>query len=93
MALALADIDEASAAETQRLCEARNPRVTARAYKLDVGDHTAVNACAAQVEADFGQGVTMLVNNAGIVHVAEFAEQTKEEFDRVMKVYVLLRFN
>ena len=55
-------------------------------YGLNVADHEAVDACAVQVERDFGRGVSMLVNNAGVVHTGEFTTQTREEFNRIMRV-------
>jgi glucose 1-dehydrogenase len=56
-----------------------------RYVHCDVGDRLSVrNLVAATVDA-FGS-VDVLVNNAGIVHAADFLELTEDDFDRVLRV-------
>jgi NAD(P)-dependent dehydrogenase (short-subunit alcohol dehydrogenase family) len=53
----------------------------------DVGDSAQVNAMIAQCEAQHGR-IDVLVNNAAIVHTANFLDITETDFDRVLRVNV-----
>jgi NAD(P)-dependent dehydrogenase (short-subunit alcohol dehydrogenase family) len=53
----------------------------------DVGDSAQVNAMIAQCEAQYGH-IDVLVNNAAIVHTANFLDITEADFDRVLRVNV-----
>jgi NAD(P)-dependent dehydrogenase (short-subunit alcohol dehydrogenase family) len=53
--------------------------------QVDVGDKTACEALVAHAVTHFGR-VDVLVNNAGIVHAAEFLDLAEEDFDRVLRV-------
>ena len=76
----LADIDERQgAAEAKRLGEA------ARFVRCDVGEaKDAANLIAETCKA-FG-GIDVLVNNAGIIHGADFIDLKEPDFDRVLRV-------
>lgn len=51
----------------------------------DVGDKAAVERLVAAAVDAFG-GVDVLVNNAGIVHGADFLDLAEEDFDRVLRI-------
>lgn len=86
-AVAVADIDEAGAAETARLVEERG----ARAWhgRLDVTSLESTEAVAADVAAFFGGGIHAVINNAGLyagITRAPIEELDPAEWDRVMAV-------
>ncbi len=58
---------------------------TAKAYKCDVADADAVQAMAAEIEADLGP-IQILVNNAGLVEPRPFVETGPEEWQRQIDV-------
>lgn len=78
----LADVDEkAGAALEKELQDAGEVRFV----HADIGERLDVhNMVAASLDA-FGQ-IDVLVNNAGVVHNADFLELEEREFDRVMKI-------
>ena len=51
----------------------------------NVSDYDSCNEMVRRIESEIGP-VDVLVNNAGIVHRAEFLELTEEDFDRVLRV-------
>lgn len=51
----------------------------------DVGDKSAVEHAVSQVVSHFG-GLNITVNNAAIVHAADFLDIEEEDFDRVLRV-------
>lgn len=53
--------------------------------KADVGNQQEVQRLIAHAVEHFGR-LDVLVNNAGIVHAAEFVDLTEEDFDRVLRV-------
>lgn len=55
------------------------------AMKVDVRDSAACRA-AAELVADRGGRIDVLVNNAGVAHAAEFLDCAEEDFDRVLRV-------
>lgn len=78
----LADVDEkagdAAEADLKELGEVRY-------VHCDVGDRLAVrNLMAATLDAF--ETVDILINNAGIIHGADFLEISEEDFDRVLQV-------
>ncbi len=77
----LADIDERQgASEAKRLGEA------ARFVHCDVGEaKDAANLITEACKA-FGGDIDVLVNNAGIVHGADFIDLKESDFDRVLRV-------
>jgi glucose 1-dehydrogenase len=75
----LADIDERGAAEAKRLGEA------ARFVRCDVGEAKEAANLIAETAKAFG-GIDVLVNNAGIVHGADFLDLKEVDFDRVLRV-------
>ncbi len=81
--LALLDVDDAR-------CEAvaaglRQQGRRAIHVHCDVGTKLDVDAAVARAKGEFGR-IDVLVNNAGIVRVAEFLEMTEEDFDAVLRV-------
>jgi glucose 1-dehydrogenase len=54
-------------------------------YACDVGDKAAV-AATVQAVADAQGGIDVLVNNAAIIHGADFLTLEEEDFDRVLRV-------
>jgi NAD(P)-dependent dehydrogenase (short-subunit alcohol dehydrogenase family) len=83
-----ADIDDAGAAETARSIEAAGG--SALGQGVDVTDRSSTDAvCAAA--AEWGGGIDVLINNAGIyagIRRAPFEEITDDEWDRVVSVNV-----
>ena len=75
----LADIDERGAAEAKRLGSA------ARFVRCDVGEAKDAQNLIAEAANAFG-GIDALVNNAGIVHGADFLDLAEADFDRVLRV-------
>jgi NAD(P)-dependent dehydrogenase (short-subunit alcohol dehydrogenase family) len=75
----IADVDEAGAASAGALGAA------CRFVKADVGDAAQANALVRQACEAFGS-VDVLVNNAGIIHTADFLDVTEADFDRVLRV-------
>ena len=76
----LSDINEQDGAAAAK---ALGPN--ARFTPCDVGDSAAVSKLIGETVKTFG-GVDVLVNNAGVVHAADFLEIKEEDFDRVMRV-------
>ncbi len=58
---------------------------TAIFCKADVGDKREAERIIAHAVEHFGR-LDVLVNNAGIVHAAEFVDLAEEDFDRVLRV-------
>lgn len=83
-AIALADHDPASGAETARLVEAAGRR--ALFVRTDVSDGAEFAACVAAVEDDLGP-ITAFVSNAGIEGVVTPIDEYPDDvFDRVLAV-------
>jgi NAD(P)-dependent dehydrogenase (short-subunit alcohol dehydrogenase family) len=82
-AVAVLDIDAPGSAETVALIEAAGGR--ALAVTTDVSDEQSVAEALARVEAEVGLA-TVIVNNAGILHVAPALETTAADFDRVIRI-------
>ena len=78
-AVMLVDIDERGAAEAKRLGE------KAHFIRCDVGDAKDAANLVAETAKIFG-GVDVLVNNAGIIHGADFLDLKEADFDRVLRV-------
>ncbi|MGQ7794162.1 SDR family NAD(P)-dependent oxidoreductase [Faunimonas sp. B44] len=78
----IADIDEDAGSEAvQQLGESG----AVRFVSCDVGDRLSVrNLVAATIDA-FGT-IDVLVNNAGILHGADFLDLSEDDFDRVLRV-------
>jgi NAD(P)-dependent dehydrogenase (short-subunit alcohol dehydrogenase family) len=82
--LALADINPALMAETAALVRHK----TGRRVTETVVDVTQVSQLGAMVEralADLGQ-LDVLVNNAGVQHIAPFVEITETDYDRILAI-------
>jgi glucose 1-dehydrogenase len=76
----LADVDE-----KHGKAEAKKIGSRARFIACDVGDARQVSDMVAATVDAFGR-VDTLVNNAGIIHTAEFLEISERDFDRVLRV-------
>jgi NAD(P)-dependent dehydrogenase (short-subunit alcohol dehydrogenase family) len=81
--LALADIDEAAAA--QAASEARALGVRASHHRLDVAEREAVRLFPAAVLAVHGR-VDLLVNNAGVALCGSFEQLSETDFDWLMEI-------
>ena len=83
-AVVLADWDEGSAKSAAHALAARGHR--ALAIRCDVSDDAQVEAMVAETVATFGR-LDAAYNNAGVQNVvAEAADQTREDFDRVTAI-------
>lgn len=78
--VALLDVDEAGGAAAAAALGAK-----AAFYPCDVGDGPAVRACVDKVAAA-QNGIDVLVNNAAIIHAADFLDLDEADFDRVLRV-------
>jgi NAD(P)-dependent dehydrogenase (short-subunit alcohol dehydrogenase family) len=58
---------------------------SARFTRCDVGDAADARSLVAETVKAFG-AVDIVVNNAGVVHAADFLDLKEEDFDRVMRV-------
>lgn len=79
--LALADVNRAGLEETRASVQG----VESRTYIIDVGDASAVETFAKQVEKDFGR-VALLINNAGVALYGTFAELTIAEIEWLIRI-------
>jgi short-subunit dehydrogenase/pimeloyl-ACP methyl ester carboxylesterase len=82
-AVVIVDRDLAAAEETA--AAVRDAGTDAAVYQADVGDQTAMNKLAAQVNSEHGV-VDILVNNAGIGMAGRFLETTPEHWDNILAV-------
>jgi NAD(P)-dependent dehydrogenase (short-subunit alcohol dehydrogenase family) len=80
--VAIADVDDAGLAETERLLAGDE---THRAI-VDVADRDAVEAWAAAVADHFGGNVHQIYNNAGIAHSRSVDESDYADYERVLGV-------
>ncbi len=78
----IADIDEAAGAAAERNLSVNG---SVRFVAADASERLDVHNMIAHTIDAFG-AVTILINNAGIVHAADFLEVTEADFDRVIKV-------
>jgi glucose 1-dehydrogenase len=82
-AVSLIDVNEEDGAAEAATLNTGGGR--ARFAACDVGDKAAVDAMTADHVEAFG-GLDILVNNAAIIHGAEFLDLAEEDFDRVLRV-------
>lgn len=85
MAVAVADLDEATCAGTVAAIRSAGGR--AAAVGLDVGDAGAVERAVARVVEELG-APTVLVNNAGITRDNLLFKMTEDDWDAVMSVHL-----
>ncbi len=78
----IADVDEARG---RAAVEALSTRGEVRFHKTNVANRAEVNALVAATVEAFGR-IDVLVNNAGIVHGADFLDLEEADFDRVLGV-------
>jgi 3-oxoacyl-[acyl-carrier protein] reductase len=89
-AVLVTDIDEQAAATVaKRIQEAGG---TAESCALDVRDSGSAAAAAAQAAALAGGNVHILVNNAGAIAPAMFADLTEEAFRRIVDIHLVGSF-
>jgi NAD(P)-dependent dehydrogenase (short-subunit alcohol dehydrogenase family) len=80
--VAIADVDEAGLAETERLLGAADSHRAA----VDVADRDAVEAWAGDVAEHFGGRVHQVYNNAGIAFARSVEESDYADYERVLGV-------
>lgn len=80
----LADVDEQRGPKAAQEMEQATGRPV-RFIRCDIGVKSAATALIADTVQAFG-GVDVLLNNAGIVHRADFLDLDEEDFDRVLRV-------
>jgi glucose 1-dehydrogenase len=56
-----------------------------RFVHCDVGDRLSVRNLVTAAVDSFGQ-IDVLINNAGVIHAADFLDLTEEDFDRVLRI-------
>ena len=78
----IADIDEAAGS---RAVEAIGTAGPVRSVRCDVGERADAEHLVAMTVEAWGS-VDVLVNNAGIVHAADFLDVTEADFDRVLRI-------
>ena len=78
-------VDRDLAAAEQTAAAVRDVGTDAAVYQADVGDETAMNKLAAQVNDEHGV-VDILVNNAGIGMAGRFLETTPAHWDNILAV-------
>jgi short-subunit dehydrogenase/pimeloyl-ACP methyl ester carboxylesterase len=78
-------VDRDLAAAEQTAAAVRDAGADAAVYQADVGDETAMNKLAAQVNDEHGV-VDILVNNAGIGMAGRFLETTPAHWDNILAV-------
>jgi short-subunit dehydrogenase len=78
-------VDRDLAAEEETAAAVRDVGTDAAVYQADVGDETAMNKLAAQVNDEHGV-VDILVNNAGIGMAGRFLETTPAHWDNILAV-------
>jgi len=81
--VAVFDLDETTAKETERIIQSSGG--VAKAYRTDVADFENVTQNASSVRRDLG-AVDILVNNAGIRYVRKLLEIPNEEWNRTIAV-------
>jgi len=77
----LADIDERTGS-----LEAKHLGSSAQFVACDVGDAAQVTSLVDHARDAFSGDIDVLVNNAGVVHGADFLELKEEDFDRVLRI-------
>lgn len=82
MKIAIADIDKKTG---DRAVDELSDFGDVRFVATDVGNRLDVHNLVASVREQFGD-IDVLVNNAGVVHGADFLDVTEADFDRVMRV-------
>lgn len=90
IALVYAGNEEAAAETCAEIQE--DYGITARPYRCNVADFTAVKETVAQIKNDFGT-VHILVNNAGITKDGLIATMNEQAFDEVLAVNLKGAFN
>ena len=78
------DINAAGAEETAQMV--RDAGGKALAITVDCSDKAAIAAAAAHTRKEFGAGITILVNNAGIAPFTPFVETEDDLFDKVIRI-------
>jgi 3-oxoacyl-[acyl-carrier protein] reductase len=89
-AVLVSDIDKDAAAAVAETIIADGGR--AESCALDVRDGAAVDQAAAQAAALAGGTLHILVNNAGAIAPAMFADQTEETFRRIIDIHLVGSF-
>ncbi len=81
--LALSDVDQHGLAQTLRLLETQDVRVTGD--PLDVANREAVYAWADKVVADHGK-VNLIFNNAGVAHASTIAQMDYDQLEWIINI-------
>ena len=86
----LLDINESAANEVINGIKAKGNKATF--YLNDVSNHSEVNAVVNQIVKDHGR-IDILVNCAGIPHVAKLESTSESDFDKVFRINVKGMYN
>ncbi len=81
-AMVLADVNEDGGREAAEAIEGGGGRATF--VSCDVGDGAQARAMVGAAVATYG-GLDVCVNNAAVIHAADFLDLTEEDFDRVLR--------
>lgn len=69
---------------TQAVDELRHTGIDAHAVELDVTDPDSIRRCWSEAEVAAGQPIDVLFNNAGVLYMERFVDQSVNEIDRVL---------
>jgi 3-oxoacyl-[acyl-carrier protein] reductase len=89
-AVLVTDVDEAAATATAKEIGTAGGR--AEPFVLDVRDRAAADAAAARAAELAGGTLHVLVNNAGAIAPAMFADLTEEAFRRIVEIHLIGSF-
>lgn len=82
------DIDGKAAKETLSLVKSKHKDVDVRTYKADVSNYVQCQSVTKKIEEEFG-AVDILISNAGLIPVFDYADITIDQIERTVGVNVM----